>query len=96
MDRDVLKIVTLLSEGASESAMEYYESGHIIEYQQYSSLKHLALENSEALANLTNETYTNVTDLISNAIEGTKKFADESNQFRAEVVFRIFQTMLFV
>ncbi len=106
MDRDVLKILALMSEEAWDSALEYFEHGHIIEYKQYdTSLKELSDQQME-LDNSKNpnpyfESYMkNVTKLVIDVIEGNVITGNPSfnsaNFNQTEIVSRTFQTMLFV
>mmetsp|Transcript_5655 Transcript_5655/g.8450 ORF Transcript_5655/g.8450 Transcript_5655/m.8450 type:complete len:2169 (-) Transcript_5655:99-6605(-) len=103
MDRDVLKIHALMSEKAWNSALEYFELGHIIGYNQYdTSLKELANELDDSTnPNPYSELYMHkLTGLVTGVIEGEtingNPAFNSANHNRAEVVFKTMQTMLFV
>lgn len=99
LDIDVLKISTLVKEGAIQEALEFYEFGDIIDITSSSSLRQLVIEQG----NVTNEMFTkyfdhsdDVHDLIVNAINGNQPFDEFNIHERSEAVVKTFQTMLFV
>ncbi len=98
LDRDVLKIVALLSEDAAEAALEYLIAGDLMEYQFDQSLFQLAIDQTDTLThpNRYYKHYENVTELIINAIQATSQFSNIDKSERIEAVSRAVQTLLFV
>jgi hypothetical protein len=98
MDRDLLKVLSLMREEAPELALEYFNYGHIVTYDQQSSLKQLSLDqsNNESNPNPYISDYEDVITLITNAITGILDFSQMSVSDRVEIVFRSIQTIVFV
>ncbi len=98
-DISVLKIAALVSEDATQEAMETYNIGGMIYVTESPSLKELLNEQT----NVANELFTkyfahsdDVNDLITSIIVGDSPLDEFSSSDRAEAVVKAFQTMLFV
>jgi hypothetical protein len=98
MDKDLLKIIALMSEEALDSAMEYYENGDMIGNELSQSLKQLAIAQADTVSypNPHYQRYANVPDLITNAMNGAAPFNELNSSDLTEIVFRAVQAMLFV
>lgn len=99
MDRSVLKIAALISEGANSEAMRHYDLGDMIKTHDSSSLKNLAEQQSSVTNQLFKtylDHYDDINELNANIIEGNSPFDNFSTKERAEVIVKAMQTMLFV